>query len=143
MRVDFYQLSRDPAEAAVAAIAAKALAGGKRMLVVAQDEALLGRVSDALWAVKESFLANGYAGGPHDARQPVLLSDQLEAPNGADILALADGKWREAPGFDRVLLFFDNSTIDDARAQWRALRGRDDAECHYWSQAEGRWQEKS
>ena len=40
MQVDFYQLSRDSAEVAVAQIAAKALPAGQRMLVVAGDEAL-------------------------------------------------------------------------------------------------------
>ncbi|PLK26080.1 DNA polymerase III subunit chi [Novosphingobium sp. TH158] len=140
MRVDFYQLSRDPAEQAIAAIAAKALAGGQRMLVVADDDGLLDRVSEALWSTREAFLANGKTGAGHEDRQPVLLSPALEAANGAKILALADGKWREADGFDRVLLFFDGRTIDDARGLWRRLRERVGVERNYYSQASGRWE---
>ena len=80
------------------------------------------------------------AGGPHDARQPILLSDSLEAPNGATFLALADGQWREgAEAFERVFLLFDGSTIDDARATWRRLGEREGMERNYWRQEDGRW----
>ena len=139
MRVDFYQTSRDPAEAVVALIARNTLKAGKRLLVVANGPALLGRISETLWARADSFLANGRAGGEHDARQPVLLSDSLDAVNGASCLALADGQWRDPDGFERVFLVFDNSTIDSARGVWRELGIREGTERHFWKQDGGRW----
>jgi DNA polymerase-3 subunit chi len=135
MRVDFYQLSQSSAEEALPALAAKMLEAEQRALVVSADVDQLDRISEALWAAKDQFLAHAPAGGPHDERQPILLSDSLEAANGARYLALADGLWREgADQFERVFLLFDASTIDDARAIWRALDGRDGLERNYWRQ---------
>lgn len=140
MQVDFYQLSRDPAEVALALIAAKVLDGGQRLLVVADDPALRQRIGTALWERKDSFLANGEAGGVHDARQPILLSDKVDAVNDARFVAFADGVWRDgALDFDRVFLLFDEPTIEAARANWRSLDGRDGVERRYWRQEDGKW----
>lgn len=135
MRVDFYQLSESPVEEALPALAAKMLEAGERALVVSADVEQLARISEGLWAAKDQFLAHAPAGGPHDERQPILLSDSLEAPNGARFLALADGLWREGvEAFERVFLLFDGATIDDARATWRTLDGREGLERNYWRQ---------
>jgi DNA polymerase-3 subunit chi len=140
MRVDFYQLSQSSAEEALPALAVKMLEAGARVLVVSADDVQLARISEALWAAKEQFLAHAPAGGPHDARQPILLSDRLDAANGATYLALADGQWREgADGFERVFLLFDGTSIEQARATWRMLDGRDGLERNYWRQEDGRW----
>ena len=135
MRVDFYQLSQSPAEEALPALAARMMEAGARALVVSADIGQLARISDALWASGDQFLAHGPAGGPHDARQPILLAENLEATNGARFLALADGQWREgAEAFERVFLLFGAATIDDARATWRSLDGREGLERNYWRQ---------
>ena len=142
MRADFYQLSQTPVEAALPALAAKMREAGARVLVVSADPAQLTRISDALWAVKDNFLAHGLAGGPHDARQPILLSDTLETPNAATFLALADGHWRAgSEAFERVFLLFEETTIDAARAIWRKLGEDEGAERNYWRQLDGgKWE---
>ena len=135
LRVDFYQLSQSPVEEALPALAARMMEAGARALVVSADIEQLARISDALWASGDQFLAHGPAGGPHDARQPILLAENLEATNGASYLALADGQWREgAEAFERVFLLFGAATIDDARATWRSLDGREGLERNYWRQ---------
>lgn len=140
MQVDFYQLSRDPAEIAVAQIGAKTIEAGKRMLVVSSDDGQLARISDALWAANDRFLAHGLAGGPHQERQPILLSDQPDPANGATFIALADGQWRDAARtFERAFLLFDGATIETARATWRSLDATDGVERRYWKQEDGRW----
>ncbi|MFC0588135.1 DNA polymerase III subunit chi [Novosphingobium aquiterrae] len=140
MQVDFYQLSRDPAETALALIAGKVLDAGQRLLVVADDAALRQRIDLALWERKDSFLAHGEAGGAHDARQPILLAGSVVPANAARFVAFADGVWRdEALDFDRVFLLFDEATIEQARATWRALNGREGVESRYWKQDGGRW----
>ncbi len=144
MRVDFYQLSRDPAEQLVAHLARNTLAAGQRLLVVHGAPARLEAISEALWAAPPhkgapSFLAHGRAGSDHDARQPILLSHELEPANGARFLALADGQWRESEGFDRVFLVFDGSTIEDARACWRMLGSREGVARNYWKQEGSGW----
>lgn len=140
MRVDFYHLSRDPAPLALAQIAAKAVEQGQRMLVVSGDADLSAAVSDALWAAP-GFLANGGAGEVGEAQQPILIASDAGTPaNGARLVALADGVWRdEALGFERALLFFDAQGIDGARQAWRSLGERDDVERHYWKLVDGRW----
>lgn len=143
MRVDFYQLSRDPAPAATALLARKTIEAGERLLVVADDSALLESIGSELWeSAPESFLANGMAGGAHDARQPILLSPDVTPANGAQFLLLADGHWRD-PGeaFRRVMYLFDDTTIDEARRTWRMLVGEEEASCRFWKQQGGRWVE--
>jgi len=140
MRVDFYQLSRDPVEAALPLLARATLKAGERMLVVSGDPAQLGRIGDGLWALPDTFLANGRADAPHEDRQPVLLSDRVHSANSARFLALADGVWRDGTeAFARTFLLFDEATVAAARDIWRMLRGREGTERHFWKQEGGRW----
>jgi DNA polymerase-3 subunit chi len=142
MRVDFYLLSRDPAEKAVAVLAGKVRQAGERLLIVGEGQDRLEALSRALWqADPEPFLANGLAGGLHDARQPILLSQQVDATNGAAFLLLADGRWREpGEGFSRVLYLFDDTGKQAARACWSDLGKRQGLERNFWKQDErGRW----
>lgn len=141
MRVDFYQLTNDPAEQVLPLIARNTLASGERLLVVSEDAGQLQRVSEALWTrLPETFLANGHASEPHAARQPILLSAEPEPANGAKFLALADGIWREGT-FERVFLLFPPARIDDARGCWRMLGTREGVERRYWRQEQGKWKE--
>jgi len=145
MRVDFYQLSRDPAPVVAAMLARKTREAGQRMLVVSSDPAQLEAISEALWtSAPEAFLANGMAGGAHDARQPILLSGEVINANDAAFLLMADGEWRDpGDGFARVMLLFDGTTIDGARGTWRDLRAAKGVERRYWQQDGGRWIERA
>ncbi len=142
MRVDFYQLSRDPVETALAALAGRALAAGQRMLVVSGAAAQLDRIDKALWAADAtSFLAHGRV-GEDQGEQPILLSADVAPGNGAAIMALADGIWREAPeAIERILLLFDATSIDGARTCWKMLKDRPGVERRYWKQQDGKWVE--
>lgn len=141
MRVDFYQLSRDPAESALALIAGKVAGNGERLLVVSADLGQRQRICQALWSTgPESFLANGFAGENGEDRQPILISDEPQPANGAKFMAIADGQWREgAEPFARTFFLFDQSTLQHARDTWRALREREGVEHYYWKQDGGRW----
>ena len=141
MRVDFYQLSRDPAEATVPLIARNTMKAGERLLVVSGDDAQLDRIDEALWSrLRESFLAHGRAGLPDEDRQPILLSDRPVAANGARYMAIADGKWREGEGnLARLFFLFDDATIRHARETWKALSSREGLERHFWKQEDGHW----
>lgn len=140
MRVDFYQLSREPAEGVVPLLAHNTLKAGERLLVVSADDEQIARISEALWQRPASFLAHGLAGGPHQERQPILLADAPQAANGARYVALADGQWRDqTEQFERVFLLFDGETIEQARGTWRMLGERDDIERKFWKQDGGKW----
>ena len=144
-RVDFYRLTRDPAERVLPALAKKILGDGDRLLVVAGPAMQRQAIDEALWTLQPaSFLPHGHAGTPDEAIEPILIAGELATPaNGARLVALADGEWRDAAlDFDRVFLLFDNSRIDDARAIWRSLNAADGADIHFWKQDDrGRWSE--
>ena len=145
MQVDFYQLGSTPLEQVIASIAQKLLSESKRLLIVAEDEGLLGRLDRLLWDEgTTSFLPHGLAGRSEDARQPVLLATQTDASNLARNLLIADGKWREAAlSFERAFYLFDGATLEAARLAWKLLAGRDDVERRYWAQEDGKWLQKS
>lgn len=143
MQVDFYQLTRDPAEQVIPAIVQKILDDGGRLLVVSADDAQLEKLSVALWSAKpESFIAHQKSGEGDDSLQPVLLANEAVASNAARMIALADGEWREqALGFDRAFYLFPPEKTDNARTAWRALADRPDVERRYWKQDGGKWRQ--
>lgn len=134
-----------PVERVLPSIARAAKGQGQRLLVVADDEALLERLDKALWEqFPEDFLAHGRADAPHAERQPVLLSADCAAANGATVVALADGQWRaEAERFDRALLFFDEARRDAARQIWRLFDQREDLTREFHELEGGKWVQKA
>lgn len=115
------------------------------MLVVAEDAELLERLDKALWEqFPEDYLAHGRVDMPHAARQPVLLSTDCAAANGATLIALADGQWRpEAEAFDRALLFFDETGRAASREVWRLFDQRDDVTREFYELNGGKWVQKA
>lgn len=143
MKLDFWQVTDDPVEKVVVLIAKRALGQGERVLVVSADAEQRAAIGRALWqGGPESFLANGEAGAPGADRQSILLAADPEAVNGATHLILADGTFRDCPGFARVFLLFPPDLAPAARHAWRAQDGRDDVERSYFAQEDGRWVKK-
>ena len=145
MRVDFYQLSRDPAELVVPLIARATRNAGERLLVVSDDDAQLGLIGDALWErAPEAFLANGRADAAHADRQPILLSESGENLNAAQALFMIDGaEIGVTDGLERCFIIFDgrnDHALTGSRERWKALKAQG-ATLAYWKQSpEGRWE---
>lgn len=143
----FYHLTRSPAEQLVPVLLGKALAAGWRCELRAAEAQRLERLDQHLWQ-GEGFLPHGMAGGPHDARQPVLLTvaGQQAANDPACLMAL-DGVAvtpDEMARLDRACIIFDggdDSATARARDQWRELTGAG-IEAQYWSEESGRWERK-
>jgi DNA polymerase-3 subunit chi len=144
MLVDFYQLGSTSAEQVIASVAGRLLKEGGRLLIVAEDEGLLGRLDRLLWDQgPSSFLPHALVGGSDDARQPILLSTGTDAPNLARNLLIADGQWREAAlTYDRAFYLFDAASLEGARLAWKLLAGRDGVDRRYWASEDGRWVQK-
>jgi DNA polymerase-3 subunit chi len=141
MQVDFWQFSQGPAERIVALIAERVVSGGDRLLVVDDDTDRRALIGKALWETKpERFLANGEASAAHAPRQPILLSADCDAVNGAKVAVLADGRWRD-PGtaFERIILLFAEAQVKAARAVWRQFDGQEDVTRGYFAQEAGKW----
>ena len=152
----FYHLTRSTSEALVPSLIAKSRAAGWRVELRGTDTARMARLDDLLWQ-GDGFLPHGLAGGPHDAMQPVLLTVAGQATAGqakagqvaagADCLIVLDGAAvdpAECAAAQRVCIVFDGNdetALDVARGQWRALAGAGVA-AEYWSEAGGRWEKK-
>lgn len=143
MQVDFYHLTLRPLARALPQIAERVLAGGARLLIVSADHDQRVAIDRMLWAYSPaSFLPHGCAGEGLDAGQPVLIAGDTAAANGARMIAIVDGDWRdEALAFDRAFHFFDDESVASARGAWRALGNRDGVERRYWKQTERGWEQ--
>ncbi|OYY69385.1 DNA polymerase III subunit chi [Sphingomonas sp. 28-63-12] len=144
MQVDFYHLTARPLDRVLPRIAEKVVDNGGRLVIVAGDEAQREMLDKLLWRyAADSFLPHGLAGTANDAAQPVLISAEPVAGNGARNIAIADSVWRDAAlAFDRAFHFFDDDAIVEARAAWRALADKPDVERRYWKQGEtGGWEQ--
>jgi DNA polymerase-3 subunit chi len=110
-----------------------------RLLIISDDAGQLDAISGALWTARaDSFLAHAKSGESDDALQPILLSQDTDAPNGAKFVALADGNWRAVTqDFERVFYLFPPEQTDNARSAWRTLG--DGVERRYWKQDGGKW----
>ena len=140
MKIDFWQLSRDPADKVTALIAQRVLDQGERVLVVSADAQQREAISKGLWkSAPDSFLANGEANAPGAERHPILLSEDVQAANGASHAIFADGTFRDAPAFARTFLLFDESTLQHARETWKALSDREGLERAFFRQEGGKW----
>ncbi|MBU4039327.1 MAG: DNA polymerase III subunit chi, partial [Alphaproteobacteria bacterium] len=92
----------------------------------------------------DSFLAHGMASAPGADRQPILLTESLENPNGAQALFIVDGsELGDTGGFDRCFIIFDGrdeAALSGARVRWKTLKDQG-AALAYWKQSpEGRWE---
>lgn len=140
MLVDFYYLTATPLERVLPRICERIVGEGGRLLVVSEPD-LLESLDTHLWTYSiGSFLPHGRSDRASPEAQPILLSPDPVPLNGAEAIALADGRWRdEALSFARTFYFFNATHLDEARAAWRALKGREGVERRYWMQADGRW----
>ncbi len=143
MRVDFYLLDAASAEAVVPLLVRAAKQAGERVLVVSEDAEQVARIDKALWEMApEAFLAHGIAGEGHEARQPALVSGEIDPVNNAQFVILADGKWRdESSRFARTFLLFGEDRRQEARECWTMIGQNDAMERHFWKQEGGKWRE--
>lgn len=141
MQVDFYQLTRDPAEKVLPFIAQRVLDDDGRLLIVSDETAQLDAISAAFWTAKpDSFLAHAKTDEGDDTIQPILLSARTDAANGARFVAIADGNWRDVGAdVERIFYLFPPARTDMARTAWRNL-GEDTAR-RYWKQDGGKWRQ--
>ncbi len=142
----FYHLTERPLEATLPVLLGKALDAGWRVEVRGTDAALLDRLDRQLWH-GDGFLPHGLAGGPHDAKQPVLLTT-TPGGNAATCVMSVDGAEvtpEETAALERVCILFngaDPGAVETARGQWRKLTEAG-VSAQYWAEDGGRWVKKS
>jgi DNA polymerase-3 subunit chi len=145
--IRFYHLQQTPLERALPEILQKAVAGGRRAVVRAHDEAMAERLNEILWTYDpNSFLPHGSKKDGSAAEQPIWLTAEEENPNGADILILTHGATCADPGAFalccEMLDGTDAAAVSAARARWKHYKEAGHT-LTYWQQNErGGWEKK-
>ena len=144
--IGFYHLTRSTADQALPKLLGRTLAAGQRAVVLCGSEARVKALDDALWACADpDWLPHGSARTGEADLQPIWLTTQPEAPNGARYLFRLDGVQADPAAFDRVFDLFDGAdeaALAAARQRWTAAKqaGHD---LVYWQQGERGWQKKA
>jgi len=145
--IGFYHLTRSPLERALPKLLEKVLASGARAVVRAGSAERAEALSALLWTYDpNSFLPHGCARDGHAAAQPIWLTHEDEAPNGASVLLLTDGATAaHMADFARCLVLFDGNDPDAvaaARERWTAHKAAGHG-VTYWAQNEaGGWEKR-
>lgn len=145
----FYHLERATLESVLPGLLEKSLERGWKAVVRCGSRAMVERLDEMLWTYsEESFLPHA-ADLERAGAQPVFLTDDDAAPNGAEILFLVDSASAEPSAlthFIRCVTIFDgrdDAALASARAFWKAVK----AEGHdatYWKQSpQGRWEKQA
>lgn len=142
--VRFYHLTRTSLEAALPQMLERTLERGQRAVVMAGSEERVEALNAILWTYRErSFLPHGSSRDGHPADQPVWLTALAENPNGAHVLFLTDGAFRDGlEAFEICAVLFDgkdDTALESARRHWRGLKDIGH-QLTYWQQDErGHW----
>jgi len=144
LEIGFYHLTGSRLEDALPRLLTKILAAGHRVVLRVPDPERLESLNRHLWTwSRDSFLPHGTRADGFPERQPVFLSTEIENPNGADVLVLADETGvPDIAGFARVVDMFDGNdpeAVEAARRRWRHWRDAGHT-LAYWQQDErGGW----
>jgi DNA polymerase-3 subunit chi len=143
--IGFYHLTRSTLSQALPQLLVRTLAAGQRALVLGSSGPGLDALSTALWE-QPAWLPHGVVADGDPDLQPIWLSTEPEALNGARYLFLVDSAGTDRlADFDRVFDLFDgndDASLTAARARWKAARDGGHV-VTYWQQAERGWQKKA
>lgn len=145
--IGFYHLTRSSADQALPALLGRTLAAGQRAVVRCGSAERLSALDTALWLCPDpDWLPHGNAATGAADLQPIWLTTEDEAPNGAAFLFLLDGcSSTQLAQFTRVFDLFDGNdpaATEAARNRWREAK----AEGHtlvYWQQTARGWEKKA
>jgi DNA polymerase-3 subunit chi len=145
--IGFYHLTRTTADRALPPLLGRTLKAGQRAVVLLASPDRVRALDAALWAVQEpDWLPHGTAATGDPDMQPIWLTDQDEAPNGARFAFLLDNRqtMRHAD-FTRIFDLFDGQDPDAvaaARVRWSAGKAAGHG-LTYWQQGSRGWEKKA
>lgn len=145
----FYHLTASTLEQTLPELLERSLVREWRVVVRSANQARTTALDEKLWTYRnDSFLPHGVSGTANDAEQPILLTNEKETPNNADILMLVEGArvdCAETEKFQRICLIFNDhepEALEAARADWKAVTDAG-AQAKYWAQENGKWVQKA
>ncbi|MBN9559306.1 MAG: DNA polymerase III subunit chi [Alphaproteobacteria bacterium] len=142
--IGFYHLTRTGPDEALPRLLGRTLEAGERAVVRCSSEARVAALDETLWASRDpAWLPHGTASDGDADLQPIWLTTEDGAPNGARFLFLIDGaESARLDAFARVFDLFDGNdaaALQAARARWRAAKEAGHA-LTYWQQGERGWE---
>jgi DNA polymerase-3 subunit chi len=142
----FHHVERRRVDQALADLLEREWQKGANVVVQAGSAEEVEALNERLWTYRDdSFLPHGAKRDGEPANQPIYLTDEADAPNGASLRALLSGV--DATAFargahERVIILFDGRDEDAkarARLQWTAIKGLGEP-LSYWREADdGGW----
>lgn len=143
VQLGFYHLTRTAPDAALPELLGKTLAAGQRAVVRCGSAARVAAVDKALWAAEwlPHGTARSVAKPGHAAWQPIWVTADEEAPNGARFVFLLDGVRTALDGWDRVFDLFDGAdeaAVAAARTRWTEAKAAGLSPA-YWKQTGSGW----
>lgn len=144
----FYHLTESKLEDALPPLLEKSIEREWTVVVQTGTEERRDALDQHLWTYsEESFLAHACDFEEAIEHTPIVLTTAQHNPNKATVRFLVDGA---VPGalhdYARVIFMFDGhdeAQVEDARAQWKALKPQGH-ELTYWQQnADRRWEKKA
>ena len=153
VEIFFYHLQTQPLEKGLPKLLELSLERGWQVVLQTRTEEKCNALNDLLWTFsEESFLPHGTARDGDAEFQPIYLTHGAENPNGAQIRFFDEGaqilsalSGADEP-YERIVLMFngnDDAELQDARAQWKALKETGAALSYYQQTDEGRWEKKA
>lgn len=153
VEVQFFHLKTRSVEETLPVLLKTSLSRGWRVAVQTATEDRLRALDDHLWRYEaESFLPHGSRADASPETQPVYLTTSDENPNSADVRIFVEGaqmapllQSEAAPRLRAVLLFDgeNRDELENARAQWKALRDAGQTLVYQQQDENGRWVEKA
>lgn len=145
--IGFYHLTRTPMEQALPKLLGRVLAQSARAVVRLGDPLRLAALDTGLWLSSDpDWLPHGTPQTGNPEAQPIWLTTEDDAPNGARFLFLVDGAdTARLAEYDRVFDLFDGgdeAAVAAARARWVAAKAAGHV-LTYWQQGGRGWEKKA
>lgn len=142
--IGFYHLTRTSLDVALPKLLGRVLSTGGRAVVKAASEDRVAALDTALWLCPDpDWLPHGTRATGEADLQPIWLTTDDEAPNGARHLFLVEGAdSARLAAFERVFDLFDGRDEDAvaaARQRWAAAKAAGHT-LTYWRQTERGWE---
>ncbi len=142
--IGFYHLTRTGPDKALPQLLGRTLAAGQRAAILCGSAERMTSLDAALW--EADWLPHGTVADGDAELQPIWLTTDDAAPNGARFLFLIDGaQSARLAEFDRVFDLFDGNdeaAVVAARERWSAAKVTGHT-LTYWQQGPRGWEKKA
>lgn len=144
--IGFYHLTRTGPDAALPKLLGRTLASGERAVVICGSEERVAALDASLWLARDpDWLPHGTRLAGHADLQPIWLTTEDEAPNGARFLFLVDGSiTARLAAFTRVFHLFEGgepAAVERARLRWAEAKSGGHS-VTYWQEGPRGWERK-